>query len=129
MKMEVMRRASCALLAISQAAYGQTAFESPVKLFALAQRADPADTISDQELDVLKRFDLIAGLDGHGYNFPGVIDRFRAKGGVAPVLCSGNTMDIQADVTNDTRFASINRHEQAFFHSADPASLRAIRTG
>ena len=85
--------------------------------------------IVNEELETLKRFDLIAGLDGHGYNFPGAIDRFREIGGSTPVLCSASTMDIQADVTNDTRFASINRHEQAFFHSADPASLRAIRMG
>ncbi len=100
-------------------------FESPVRLMGEVNRMDPAVSISDAEMSVLAtRYDFLAGLDGHGYQLPGAISRLRELNATLPVLCFADTMDILPN-TGDDR-AVMDLEEDAFFHSADPASLRVI---
>lgn len=98
--------------------------ESPVQLFGLINRQNPATSISDDELALLsERYAAVSGLDGHGYNFPGAIASLRAIDAEMPVLCHTEAMAIQMD---GGRYSQLDANENGFFHSADPASLRVL---
>lgn len=101
-------------------------FKSPIKLMAVLNRMSPLSSISDKELDLLSsRYQMIAGLDGHGYDFPGAIGKLRRRNKSMPVLCYSAAMDIIP--ANDPRVPDLDVDETGFFHSADPASFRALR--
>ena len=73
--------------------------------------------------------DLVFGLDGHGYEFPGYLGRFRAAKPETPVYAFLTAMAIQRVDDSDDRFRRLDRHEDAFLHCADPASLKVIPLG
>lgn len=70
--------------------------------------------------------DLVFGLDGHGYEFPGYLARFRAAKPETPVYAFMTTMALQRVDDSDDRFQRLDRHEDAFLHCADPASLKVF---
>lgn len=98
--------------------------ESPVRIYAPLNRM-PAN-FTQNELDVmLRHYDVIVGLDGHGEspdtNYAATL---RAARPDLPVLCYASTMDIS---TSKPEFNLVDAHEDLFWHSADPASLRVGR--
>ena len=67
-----------------------------MKLYALMERMGPQWNYSAADLQFMAdHFDVVAGLDGHSYDFPGVIAEFRQLNPDMPVLCSWDTMSIQ----------------------------------
>lgn len=106
---------------------GNPSFDSPIKVAGFINRMNPVGTITDQEMLVLAtKYDIVTGLDGHGYDFPGAISELRSVNPASVVYCFASSMDIIPS-NDDSRTMAINLHEEAFFHSADPASLRVIR--
>lgn len=100
------------------------ALESPVRIYAPLNRM-PAN-FTQNELDVMLRYyDVIVGLDGHGENRnTDYAATLRAARPDLPVLCYASTMDIS---TSKPEFNLVDAHEDLFWHSADPASLRVGR--
>lgn len=98
--------------------------ESPVRIYAPLNRM-PAN-FTQNELDVmLRHYDIIAGLDGHGeYRDTDYAATLRASRLDLPVLCYASAMDISAA---KPEFSLVDAHEDLFWHSADPASLRVGR--
>ena len=98
--------------------------ESPVRIYAPLNRM-PAN-FTQNELDVmLRHYDVIAGLDGHGeYRDTDYAATLRAARPDLPVLCYASAMDISAA---KPEFNLVDAHEDLFWHSADPASLRVGR--
>lgn len=104
-------------------------FGLPMLLMAVINTQNPINVIADNELNVLaSKIDMISGLDGHGYDFPGAITKFREKNSTMKVLCYASTMEL-IPANNDDRTKRIDIEEDSFFHSADPASLRVIAYG
>jgi hypothetical protein len=100
------------------------ALESPVRIYAPLNRM-PA-TYTQNELDVmLAHYHVVTGLDGHGeYRDAGHAATLRAARPDLPVLCYASAMDIS---TAKPEFSIVDPHEDLFWHSADPASLRVGR--
>jgi hypothetical protein len=99
-------------------------FGSPVRIFATWGGGGELAQYTDRELDyIVPRVARIAGTDNHGYEFPGAIDRVLAVNPAASVSCSWDTMSVQP---YGVRWTEMNPHEEAFIHSADPASLRVV---
>jgi|GEM_PF-2997744 len=99
--------------------------ESPVKLYGHMERMGPQWNYTEADLQfIADHFDVVVGLDGHSYDFPGVIGAFRQLNADTPVLCSWDTMAIQP---TGERFAEVDVDESVFLHSADPGSLRVVR--
>lgn len=78
---------------------------------------------------LIQHADLVFGLDGHGYEFPGYLARFRAAKPETPVYAFMTAMALQRVDDSDDRFKRLDRHEDAFLHCADPASLKVILSG
>jgi hypothetical protein len=77
----------------------------------------------EETLVMATRFEVISGLDGHGYDFPGAIDDVRALNPDITVLSYWEAMGVQAV---GSRMAAVDLEEDVFIHSADPASLVAV---
>jgi hypothetical protein len=83
--------------------------------------------ISSTDWNVLTRYaDLVAGLDGHGYEFPGYLDDFRIAAPGKRVYGFATAMGLQRDPVQDGRFRALDRSEDAFLHVSDPASFVAV---
>lgn len=117
-----------ALLALGAAApCALAAYESPVHLYGTIVRQRPWPTtapwFSSQEMELLgSRYAVIEGLDGHGYDWPGAVGPLLQANPDAMALCHWHAMTVQP--TGDA-FGRLNFEEEAFIHSADPASLVA----
>jgi hypothetical protein len=83
-------------------------------------------TFTQGELGVMRQhYDVIAGLDGHGeYQNTDYAATLRAARPELPVLCYASAMDIS---TAKPEFNTVDAHEDLFWHSGDPASLRVGR--
>ncbi len=130
------RRARPALLAIitvlfmggaghAAAPAGRMARGSPAHLFGLVNRQRPwpytDPWFTPAELDVLaRRFELLSGLDGHGYDFPGALGDVLALNPGVAALTHWESMGVAGQ-----RIGTLDHDEDAFLHSADPASLTA----
>jgi hypothetical protein len=98
----------------------------PLRLFSL----NKAKGVSPVDWNVLTRHsDLVTGLDEHGYTFPGLLDDFRLAAPDTPVYAFITSMGIQRSSINDWRFCYLDHFENAFLHSADPASLAVAVIG
>ena len=105
---------------------GAPDFQSPVKLCAFLNRQAPQTAYSSAELDFIASvFDMVVGLDGHGYDFPGVIAEIRKRNAGLTVLAHADAMAIQP---HGDRFAALDVDEDVFWHSADPAGLHVRST-
>ena len=98
-------------------------FSSPVRISATWEEL--ANYSDDELAYVLPRVAHLAGTDNHGYEFPGNIARVLTLDPTASVSCSWDTMSVQP---NGDRWTELNPYEEAFIHSADPASLRVAPT-
>lgn len=101
---------------------------SPVRLISEMNRMNPQNTVTDQELSALTQHDMIAGADGHGLNFPGIIEKIRELNSDIPVLCYGSVMQVMPDDSVDF-MQRLDPNEDAFYHCGDPAGLYIIDKG
>ena len=98
-------------------------FESPVRITAMVNRTD----FTEAEWYLLaNRYHRIIGLSNFGYDMPGVIEEFRSRNQTTPVLAYTESTGIHTDCVQDDRFPQFDVEEDAFFHTADPASLRVV---
>ncbi len=105
-------------------ASGEVPVSSPIRLYGLAVGSNPTELFSASDLQLMAdRFEIVSGLDGWGYQFPGAIDSLRALDPDVTVLTYWEAMGVQG---NAARLAEIDLEEPAFIHSGDPASLTAI---
>lgn len=114
-----------ALLALSVVTPSIAQYTSPVRLYGtiVRQRPWPATStwFTDDEMRLLaSRYEIVEGLDGHGYDWPGAVGPLLDKNPNATALCHWHAMTVQP--TGDA-FGRLNFEEEAFIHSADPASL------
>lgn len=106
---------------VRAASAGTKSFESPVRLCAFLNRQSPQTAYTSKELDfIATAFDMVVGLDGHGYDFPGVVAEVRKRNANLTILAHADTMAIQP---HGDRFAALDVEEEVFWHSADPAGL------
>ncbi len=83
--------------------------------------------LTGEEWSALTQYaDLVLGLDGHGYDFPGLLDDFRAARPDVPLYCFVTAMAMQRQDINDWRFKRLDHDETAFLHVGDPASFKAV---
>ncbi|MEW6742801.1 MAG: putative glycoside hydrolase [Planctomycetota bacterium] len=96
----------------------------PIHIYAEMLRGDPVDDYGYIHLLWMSTyFNAIIGLDNHGATFPGAIEAFRRIDSKKTVL---SITGINTLHPADPRFASCDRVERVFLHSADPASLRVV---
>ncbi len=86
--------------------------------------------ITGNQWTVLTRYaDLVMGLDGHGYEFPGYLDDLRVAAPARPAFAFVTAMALQRQGIQDSRFRYLDHYEGAFLHCADPASLKVAVVG
>lgn len=118
--------AAPALLAIAALTPGAIAdFSMPVSLYGTIVRQRPWPTTSQwfsaQEMELLgSRYEVIEGLDGHGYDWPGAVEPLIEVNPSAMALCHWHAMTV---APTGYAFGALNFEEEAFIHSADPAGL------
>lgn len=102
-------------------------YDSPVSIYGTVVRQRPWPTtlpwFTAAEYQLMAdRFAVVESLDGHGYDWPGAVGGLLSANPAARAVCHWHAMTVQP--TGDT-FARLNMEEDAFIHSADPASLVA----
>jgi hypothetical protein len=116
---------SLVLLAAGAAAGEPDGRHTPVHMVGIInrQKPEPPGTpwFSPGELEVIaQRYEVVCGLDGHGYNFPGALPQVLARNSTVEALAYWEAMAV-----GGSRLAAVDLDEDNFLHSGDPASLTA----
>ncbi len=93
------------------------------QIFSLVVRQRPNHGLwfTPAEFEAMaSRYAVAAGLDGHGYNFPGPVGSLKALNPDVIALAHWDAMTVGI---GDDRYRPSDIHESIFIHSAEPACL------